>query len=58
MEFRARSEPPPAKKEQKEKKERTWTMKETIDWQNKKWKNQSWKYWTEPDPNTQEEKRT
>ena len=30
--LRALSEPWPAKKEQKEKKERTWTMKETIDW--------------------------
>ena len=48
--LRARSEPPPTKK-----KEKTWSMKETVDWQNKRWKGQSWRNWEEPDPNIKEE---
>ena len=50
MTLRARSEPPPAKK-----KEKTWSMKETVEWQNKRWKGQSWRHWEEPDPDIKEE---
>ena len=50
MTLRAHSEPPPTKK-----KEKTWSMKETVDWQNKRWKGQSWRNWEEPDPNIKEE---